>query len=86
MPVLWANGKHEEIFQYVKQDVRTTLSLAKLSETRGRLDWLTHSGKSRCLLIPKGWFTVKQAKKLPEPARVWYFSQWDRNKFTDWMD
>ena len=48
VPVLWANGKHEEIFQYVKQDVRTTLSLAKLSETRGRLDWLTYSGKLHC--------------------------------------
>jgi hypothetical protein len=85
-PVLWTKRKHEEVFQYVGQDVRTTLNLAKLCEARGFLSWLTRSGRLRNLPIPKGWLTVKQARNLPEPANAWYFSQWNRNKFTGWMD
>ncbi len=60
--------------------------LGKLCEASGRIDWSTRSGKLRSLLIPKGWLTVKQAKKLPEPANAWLFDQWSRNKFTRWLE
>lgn len=85
-PVLWGKGMHEDVFEYVKRDVRTTLALGKLCEARGRIDWSTCSGKLRSLLIPKGWLTVKQAMKLPEPANAWLFDQWRRNKFTHWLE
>ena len=85
-PVLWMSGKREKVFKYVEQDVRTTLNLAKTCEARGCLGWLTRSGRQRNLLIPKGWLTVNQANKLPEPASAWYFSQWNRYRFTGWMD
>lgn len=85
-PVLWARGKHREVFKYVEQDVRTTLNIAKTGEARGYLGWQTRSGRQRNLQIPKGWLTVRQAKKLPEPTGAWYFSQWNRYKFTSWME
>jgi hypothetical protein len=85
-PVLWAKGRHNEVFQYVGQDVLTTLNLAKTCEARGCLTWLSRNGRASNLRIPDGWLTVKQARKLPEPASAWYFSQWNRNKFTAWMD
>ena len=85
-PVLWTKGSHEIVFRYVEQDARTTLNLARTCEARGYLTWLTHSGRTRNLRIPDGWLTVKQANKLPEPARAWYFSQWDRHRFTRWME
>lgn len=85
-PVLWTKGSHEKVFRYVEQDARTTLNLARTCETRGCLTWFTRSGRARSLRIPDGWLTVKQASKLPEPANAWYFSQWDRHRFTGWMD
>lgn len=85
-PVIWASGKHETVFNYVSQDVRTTLNLAKSCEAHRRLSWVTRTGKRRNLQIPKGWLTVRQANKLPEPANSWCFSQWNRSKFTHWID
>ena len=85
-PVLWEKRMHADVFQYVKRDVRTTLALGRLCETRGRIDWSTRNGKLRRLLIPKGWLTVKQAMNLPEPANAWLFDQWSRSKFTRWLD
>ena len=86
VPVLWAKGRHKEVFQYVEQDVRTTLNIAKTCEACGHLNWISHSGKHRNLPIPKGWLSVKQARRLPEPGSAWHFNQWNRYKFTSWMD
>jgi hypothetical protein len=86
VPVLWEMAMHEDVFRYVEQDVRTTLALGKSCEARGRIDWSTRDGKLRSMLIPKGWLTVEQAMKLPEPANTWLFDQWSRNKFTRWLD
>jgi hypothetical protein len=34
-PVLWAQGKREEVLRYVAQDVKTTLALATACEALG---------------------------------------------------
>ena len=46
-PVLWAEGRREEVLRYVGQDAKTTLELARVCESRGELRWVARSGKMR---------------------------------------
>jgi hypothetical protein len=46
-PVLWAEGKREEVLRYVAGDVRTTLDVATACEALGSLRWISRSGKVR---------------------------------------
>ena len=85
-PVLWAEGKREEVLGYVTQDVRTSMDLARVCETRGELRWVARSGKVRTMRLLEGWLTVKEALELPEPNTSWMsFEAWSREKFTGWM-
>ena len=43
-PLLWADGKREEVLAYVAQDVRTTLDVATACEAGGALRWVARSG------------------------------------------
>ena len=85
IPRLWAEGKHQEVLDYVAQDVRMTLELAKTCEACGRFRWVTRSGSRREMPLPKSWLSVKSAAKLPEPNTSWMSNQWSRTAFTAWM-
>src|SRR5439155_6808768 len=67
IPRLWAKGKWEEVFDYVSQDVRITMELAKTCEECGYLRWISRSGRRREIRLPSGWLTVEAARDLPEP-------------------
>jgi hypothetical protein len=84
-PVLWAQGKREEVLCYVAQDVRTTLELATACEACGALHWVARSGKVRRMKLPDGWLTVEAAGRLPEPDTSWMDEPWPRERFTGWM-
>ena len=84
-PVLWAEGNREEVLGYVAQDVRTTLELAQVCESRGELRWVARSGKVRSLTLGDGWLTVSEAQRLPLPDTSWMSEPWSRTKFTGWM-
>jgi hypothetical protein len=63
-PVLWAEGKREEVFRYVAQDMRTTLELATACEVLGALRWIARSGNLRSMVLSEGWLTVETARSL----------------------
>jgi hypothetical protein len=84
-PVLWAEGKREEVLQYVAQDVRTTAQVATACEATGQFRWIARSGKLRSMALPEGWLTVDKAEQLPEPDTSWMADPWPRSKFTAWM-
>jgi hypothetical protein len=44
-PVLWAEGRWEEVLRYVTQDVRITMELATTCEALGALRWVARSDK-----------------------------------------
>jgi hypothetical protein len=85
-PRLWTAGKHQQVLDYVAQDVRTTLELAQASEERGRLRWITRRGSGKTMALPSGWLTVRKALALPEPDTSWMSNPWPRSKFTGWME
>ncbi len=84
-PVLWAEGRREEVLQYVAQDVRTTLELATTCEAQGVMRWFARSGKLRSMALPKGWLTVKAAGKLPEPDTSWMTGPLSTKTVMGWM-
>jgi RNase_H superfamily len=85
VPTLWAQGKRKRVLEYVAQDVRIALSLAKTCEACGYLRWITRSNKRREMRLPKGLLAVELAQKLPERATPWMFNEWSRRRFTAWL-
>lgn len=84
-PIYWAQGRREEVLEYVAQDVRTTLLLGQAAEQHHQLRWTSRSGKQQRLALHAGWLIVRQALDLPEPDNSWMSNPWPRSKFTGWL-
>ena len=84
-PRLWAEGKHQQVLDYLAQDVRTTVDLALACEQRRALLWTSQRGNPMKLDLPAGWLTVQEAAKLPEPDTSWMTNPPQRREFTDWL-
>jgi hypothetical protein len=84
-PKLWADGQHQQVLDYVAQDVRTALQLARLCEDRRRFEWITRKGTRGRLPLPEGWLTVREASVLPEPDTSWMSNPLRRRDFTAWL-
>jgi RNase_H superfamily len=85
-PINWAAGKHQQVLDYLIQDVRTTLDLAAQVEQRHQLTWITRRGSLSRANLPNGWLNVEQALQLPEPNDAWTSNKWSRSRFTAWLD
>ncbi len=85
-PEMWAGGEFEQVLKYVEQDARCTLQVAEACERKRSLRWITQRGKSSRMGLPKGWFTVEQALKLPLPDTSWMTRPIKRIQFTRWLD
>jgi RNase H-like protein len=84
-PQLWLQGQHQEVLDYVSQDVRTTLNLARLCDQQRSLRWITRKGSPSACPLPKGWLTVKDALRLPEPDTSWMDKPMSRSGFIAWL-
>lgn len=81
-PQLWLRGRHQEVLNYVAQDVRTTLNLAHRCDRQRSLRWITRKGSPSVCALPRGWLKVKDALRLPEPDISWMDKPMSRNQFT----
>lgn len=84
-PRYWAEGRRQEVLEYVQQDVRTTLDLALNVQQQHALTWTDSRGKPQRLRLPSGWLTVRQTMALPLPSVSFMRNPWSRRKFTGWM-
>ncbi|RPI89770.1 MAG: hypothetical protein EHM42_02460, partial [Planctomycetaceae bacterium] len=84
-PVLWAQGKFQEVLDYVTQDVQTTLAVALAAENRKKFEWITRKGTKSSLPLTRGWLPVEHALKLPEPDTSWMSTPIRRGEFLGWM-
>ena len=82
---LWAEGEHEKVLQYVKQDARATALLARTCGEHGELGWISKAGLKQELKIPNGWLSVEDALALPEPDTAWMTDPLRRDGFAGWM-
>ena len=84
-PQLWAQGRHQEVVDYVKQDVRITLQVAETCERERRFRWMTRKGSTSTMDLKRGWLNVKEALLLPEPDTSWMSSPIAKSQFTQWL-
>ena len=84
-PKMWAEGKQQEVLDYVAQDTRTTLDLATKCEQQGCFRWLTRRGKVKQMALPTGWLAVSSAVKLPQADTSWMSNPLPRHRFTGWL-
>jgi hypothetical protein len=84
-PKLWAQGRFQEVLEYVAQDARTALELAETCEERRKLQWITRRGTIGSMPLPRGWLTVREALRLPEPDTSWMSTPMRRSGFTAWL-
>ncbi len=84
-PAAWAAGRHQDVLDYAVHDVRATLGLARASERRREMVWITRHGAASCMPLPNGWLDVRQANALPEPDTSWMTDPPRRQQFTEWI-
>jgi hypothetical protein len=83
-PRYWADGRRQEVLEYVAQDVRTTLELANAVEIESKLKWISRSNRPQTARFPDGWLSAREALELPEVDNSWMDNPWKREKFTGW--
>lgn len=85
-PQLWAQGRHQEVLDYVAHDVRIALSVAIKCEQSRRFSWITQKGAKSSLDLQNGWLRVRDAMKLPLPDTSWMSRPLKRQEFSGWLD
>jgi len=84
-PQYWADGRHDEVLAYVRQDVTAALQIAQKCEHQRRFDWFTGRGKKSSFGLGNGWLIVREAMAMPEPDTAWMDDPIPRSRFTDWL-
>lgn len=84
-PQLWAQGRYQDVLNYVIQDVRIALQVATKCEAKRRFEWITRRGSSSSMDLPRGWLGVRDALRLPEPDTSWMDNPTPRHEFTQWL-
>jgi len=85
-PKLWAQGRYQDVLDYLEQDVGIVLQIASECEARRRFKWITQKGTLSSMDLPRGWLTVRDAVRLPEPDTSWMNNPWPRSKFVGWLE
>jgi hypothetical protein len=84
-PQLWAQKRHQEVIDYVTQDVRIALQVAEACDKKKSFQWITRKGTSSSMELRNGWLTVEDALKLPAPDTSWMSEPIPRHRFTGWL-
>jgi hypothetical protein len=84
-PRLWAEGRYQDVIDYVSQDVRIALQVAVKCEEQRRFHWITSRGRRSSMDLRRGWLTVQEALRLPKPDTSWMHSPIPRHQFTHWL-
>jgi hypothetical protein len=84
-PQLWAQGQHQQVIDYVCQDVRVAMQVAQSSERSKKFRWMTRRGTPSFMDLPRGWLPVREAMDLPSPDTSWMSNPIPRSRFTRWL-
>jgi hypothetical protein len=84
-PLMWAQGRCEDVLEYNVQDARLALAIALEAERRGELLWITRRGSTGRMPLKHGWRSVQEALKTPLPDTSWMSDPPTREEFTSWL-
>lgn len=82
-PKLWSQGQHQQVLQYVAQDVRITMEVAQAVDKYKEIRWTSDKGRPNIVQIDK-WLTVTESLRLPEPDTSWMDSPPTRAQLMAW--
>lgn len=87
-PVMWSKGREaqEKVLEYCIQDVKATAELYEAMVERGRLDWITKSGKVSTWECGHKIKTVSEALETPLPDTSWMTNPMTREQFYEWTN
>ena len=84
-PVLWAQGRHDDVLRYNLEDVRLALRVLEASETQGEFRWITRRGTTARMPLAGGWRSVLEAMAMPLPDTAWMDRPFERGRFVSWI-
>jgi hypothetical protein len=84
-PQHWANGRYQDVIDYVSQDVLVALQIVTRCEELQMFHWITSRGKHSSLHLSRGWLTVREALALPEPDTSWMDRPIPRSNYVSWL-
>lgn len=84
-PRLWAAGEFQKVFDYVAQDVRSTLAVAQRAMEQKSFRWRTQRGTISSFPLTEGWLDVKSARCLSLPDTSWMSEPFDREACLRWL-
>lgn len=84
-PVMWAQGRCDEVLAYNLQDAKLALAIAHEAERRGELVWITRRGTQGRMPLRQGWRSVREALQTPRPDTSWMSDPPAREDFTAWL-
>jgi hypothetical protein len=85
VPRLWAEGRREEVLQYVAHDAWMTMQILKICQEQGCFCWITRGGRRRKMPLRRGWLAVTAAQRLRKPSSTWMCKSWSRSEWTAWL-
>ncbi len=83
-PLLWRNGEHAAVMEYLAGDVIQPLKLADFVASRGYMTWTSNAGRKQT--IRTDLISVIDALKLPEVDQSWMTNPKPRKSYLEWMD
>ena len=81
----WGDGLRDVVLSYCGMDALATWDLARQTDSMGRLDWVSRSGRNQRLEIPGGWLSVRDAMALDLPDTSWMANPIPREHYTGWL-
>lgn len=83
-PELWQRGAYQAVLDYVAQDARTTLAVAKAAIAHRGINWTSKRGLFQHVDLPAGWLPVSRANELPLPDTGWMSQPMKRSEYLAW--
>ena len=84
-PQLWAEGEHEAVLSYLKDDVRATLETAERAVELGSLGWYSSKGRWWKVPLVDGRLpTVAECLAWPRPDTSWMSDPIDPDALVAW--
>lgn len=80
-----APERRKKVLEYLKQDVRTTLDVARAVQDAKVLNWTSRKGKPNFCYFSDGLLVVEGCAWIAEPDNSWMTNPIKREQFTGWL-
>lgn len=77
--------RRNKVLEYLVQDVKTTLDVARAVQDARILRWTSRKGRPNTCPFPTGLWSVSESLWIPEPDTSWMTNPIKRTYYTDWL-